>query len=821
MKNHGKFIYGLIGLCLLAFVGMAWAVVDPQEFFNQANIVIPDSASYLRYFGGASDDVTGTTNVSLTAAPEAKFDHISVYGGGKGIGVRNSSSLTVDLSGASADSALSDWTDYVLAGGSAITVGSNVTEGNVTLNIKDLGGVYSGYVAAGAHCLGSGSYKNTGTIQIILDDKSYANVEAWNGKLRLMITAFHNNYTKTVAELNNIELQIKQGSFRQITTIYQTTNSWPENAEVMKVNGDINVTISGGTTMNSSGAPDIFVGPYVDGAGWTVEGDSKIVFSGGNYKNSVSFGSGNGVPVGQKMIHNGALDMVISGDAGAKAVKAVAGVNNSPIFTLGSVFQQSGDVDKYKFNGSHAAITLSSLDSSNIDQNCKFYGSGRTNYAPYNTPVNKIEGAKLVFDNVSGAFGGTIVSMDVLEVRPRTAVTLLNAITDVKTISITGDWKNLGTSRTVMTLNMPAPESVALSAADAIGVASVKFNAARTEVIVTPKNSPVSVSPASLKLNVGESEVLTAKTAVSGETVAWKSGKPEVATVDTNGRVTAVGAGIAVISALGNLSSTTAGCTVTVVNTANPDPVPTPASVTTETVTSADNPVAKEKVPDIVKVVTPEAVAATDENKTDIAAKAGVDSADLSETSDGQLVIAPAIAKQAVEAVMAGDAAVQPKQIVSLPIVTADVDKNKVAALAFKVNGAELGATANSVVSDIALIKVLRSGGGAKFTYVSDPAAYATKCFTLKGTDGKSLAMTDKVDPTAVYTLVVFIQDNDADGFDYDKTEGSVIDPLAIATNAAAEPAPASGGSSGGGCSAGFPLLALLLIAPLAYRRKR
>ncbi len=66
------------------------------------------------------------------------------------------------------------------------------------------------------------------------------------------------------------------------------------------------------------------------------------------------------------------------------------------------------------------------------------------------------------------------------------------------------------------------------------------------------------IDPGSKTLNIGESFVVTAKSSdVSITTVAWSSSNSSVATVDTSGRVTALGAGTAIISyvAYGNAVS--------------------------------------------------------------------------------------------------------------------------------------------------------------------------------------------------------------------------------------------------------------------------
>ena len=106
---------------------------------------------------------------------------------------------------------------------------------------------------------------------------------------------------------------------------------------------------------------------------------------------------------------------------------------------------------------------------------------------------------------------------------------------------------------------------------------------------------------------------------------------------------------------------------------------------------------------------------------------------------------------------MSDNAAVAPKTLVPLPIITATIDSGKVAALAMKTTGAQLGAAANNIVSDITLIKILKDETGAKFGYTAEPAGYADQSFTLKNADGNNLAFTDKIDPAATYTLILFV----------------------------------------------------------------
>ena len=421
-----------------------------------------------------------------------------------------------------------------------------------------------------------------------------------------------------------------------------------------------------------------------------------------------------------------------------------------------------------------------------------------------------------VLDNVKGEFKGTVASFDVVEVRPGTAVTGLTPEKfDAGKIKLTGNWTNFGMP-SVLTFDRAV--EVPVNFREATGIVSAEFNDSKTELVVTCKNAPIAVTPTALKLQPGKSDTVKATTYAADETVSWKSSDETVATVDGDGKVTAHKAGIAVISATGSVTKTTAGCTVTVEDPAAPDPVPTPAPVTPTVITEKDNPVTKDKdVPADVKPATPVIKPATEENTKALAASADVPVKFFTATADGNITVDPVIAKKTVASVMSDDAAVAPKTIVTLPIITATISDGKVAALAMKTTGAQLGAAANNIVSDITLIKILKDETGAKFGYTAEPAGYADQSFTLKNADGNNLAFTDKIDPAATYTLILFVKDNGE--FDYDNTTGSVIDPVAMAMNEAKAPKPSGGSSSG--CSAGVGVLALLALLPLAAARRK
>ena len=334
-----------------------------------------------------------------------------------------------------------------------------------------------------------------------------------------------------------------------------------------------------------------------------------------------------------------------------------------------------------------------------------------------------------------------------------------------------------------------------------------------TCVVTVRAATPVSVTPSKMELNIGATGKATAKYDAK-DSITWESSDTAVATVK-DGTVTAVKAGIAVITANG--SKTSAACTVTVTDPAAPDPVtPTPAPVDAGTVDKENNPVNKEEgKPENVEAATPAIMEATEEGKAIVVSATKIEEKNLVATADGKLTISPVLAKSALEEVISADATVAPKNVVLLPIVKAAVTANNVAALAFTMTGEQLGAEENTVAGDVKVIKVLAGGKGGQFSYASAAAGYADKTFTLKDADGKSLALTDKVAKASTYTLVIFVADNG--DFDLDATAGSVIDPVAVATNAATEPK--SGGSSSG-CNGGFGALALLAFAVLPFIRR-
>ena len=574
--------------------------------------------------------------------------------------------------------------------------------------------------------------------------------------------------------------------------------------------GDANIIFSGGTMGENEGRARLFGGHYVeaDGGKGYINGNTYIKITGGSGVKYI-FGGGmawtNGTAKDRQSVVRGNSNIGIVGDAGLSALDEKA-----MIFAGGRRATDQNTIATVNGNG---IVTFK-----NITKAYKGTVSGQGTNSAYATDGynDSVSGdSVLVFDNVKADFSGaTIIEMDRIELAPGTELKLAD-LGGATAIKLTGNWTNFG-APTVLTFKSAV--SVPVDFSEATGITSAAFNDAKTELVVSCKNTPIAVTPATLKLEPEKSDTVKATTYAAGESVSWKSSDTAVATVDSAGKVTAVKAGIAVISATGSASKTTASCTVTVEDPAAPDPVPTPAPVTPTVVTKEDNPVTNDKdVPETVKPATPVITQATAENTTALAKSADVKEEFFAATADGNITVDPVIAKNAVKTVISDDATVDPQTIVTLPVITAAVESGKVAALAMKATGKQLGAVENNVVGDITLIKILKDETGAKFDYTAGPALYDDRSFTLKNADGNNLALTDKIDPAATYTLILFVKDNAK--FDYDKTEGSVIDPVAIAMNEAATPAP--GGSSSSGCNGGFGALALLGLAIIPAIRKR
>lgn len=85
----------------------------------------------------------------------------------------------------------------------------------------------------------------------------------------------------------------------------------------------------------------------------------------------------------------------------------------------------------------------------------------------------------------------------------------------------------------------------------------------------------ISLNKSASNLTIGNSDTLVATTTPSAVNVKWSSSNTSVATVDQNGKVTAIGAGTATITAVTtDGSNLSASCIVTVADSTNPNPTP-------------------------------------------------------------------------------------------------------------------------------------------------------------------------------------------------------------------------------------------------------
>ncbi len=132
-----------------------------------------------------------------------------------------------------------------------------------------------------------------------------------------------------------------------------------------------------------------------------------------------------------------------------------------------------------------------------------------------------------------------------------------------KTVS----WKSSNTSVATVDQNGKVTAVNAGSAVITVTTKDGSKTATCNVTVVIPVTS-VSLNKTELTIEKGKSEILTAAVSPSDatdKTVSWKSSNTSVVTVDQNGRVTAVGAGSAVITVTTNDGSKTATCNVTVV----------------------------------------------------------------------------------------------------------------------------------------------------------------------------------------------------------------------------------------------------------------
>lgn len=321
----------------------------------------------------------------------------------------------------------------------------------------------------------------------------------------------------------------------------------------------------------------------------------------------------------------------------------------------------------------------------------------------------------------------------------------------------------------------------------------------------------------------------------AAESVTWSTSNVKVATV-SDGLITAVGNGVATITATGTSSGYQAGIVIKVTSD-NTDIVPVSTTVEPGALSKANNPVATESnVPSNVEAEETTTYQSTAATRETIITLTGIPANKLGATETGEVTVNGEMVYSAIKTIMTSDSSFKPTYSVLTPMIGASVTSGKVAAMAFTLTGSQLNVSASTLVKDIKLIKIKADGTGELFKYASAPAAYADKYFTIKDVDGKTLSESTALSSGGVYTIIVFVKDNG--DFDLDKTDGHVVDPMAITvsvtssdttttssdtgtTTTSGDSASPDVNDGGAGCNAGFAALALLMAIPVVMARRK
>lgn len=179
-------------------------------------------------------------------------------------------------------------------------------------------------------------------------------------------------------------------------------------------------------------------------------------------------------------------------------------------------------------------------------------------------------------------------------------------------------------------------------------------------------------------------------------------------------------------------------------------------------------------------------------------APAGFTAEDLSLDDSSQTTLSAAAVKSAV---------LRASAVFPLPIFSATASGKTLNSFAFVVPREQLLAKTPQAVR---LYKISGKGKSLPFAYtdVIDPTKLKDGSFTIQ-------KMTDTVAPKDAeltddsYKITMFIADNGA--YDLDTNLGTILDPAAIVSQTQ---------SSSGGCSAGFGIMALLLLLPFAAKKR-
>ena len=303
------------------------------------------------------------------------------------------------------------------------------------------------------------------------------------------------------------------------------------------------------------------------------------------------------------------------------------------------------------------------------------------------------------------------------------------------------------------------------------------------------------------------------------KTVFWSSSNETIATVAADGMVTAVKAGKTTIAAtVKDGGGAKATCEITVRKaTISEDPA---TGGTTTTQPETEVPPLPEGTPGTVIPVEPEYTTNPAEQEKIIA------STDFTEDNaavdkNGNLTPSAEVVISAVTNVLSQDTSISKDSVTTFPITITSADQiGMIHASGFKVSGDLFGAV--KTVGEIKVMKIFPDGTGKLFKVATTAVDITDMSVMLTEEDGTPV--TGAIEPSKTYILIAYILDGGAFDLSHD-ANGIVIDPIAIIKVNATEPPtpipPTHNTGSGGGCSTGAGMAAMLLAAiPMLIRKK-
>ena len=452
--------------------------------------------------------------------------------------------------------------------------------------------------------------------------------------------SYGTNATLTITGKNNGSLEVS-GSDHGIYVKSGTGNASlniKNVAVTSSTNGDYAAGVYVMSSMNATNSPNISLS--VDGGSLTTsasEGNDGIQFYVGS---SQATGATTSLTVSDNAIV----------DARTGGISA-SGVSGNPNVTIGSTGSTGGIV----FDGTEGTVygdvtldesltinqgetltipegsTLTVPEGKILTNNGTIDNSGTlTNNGTVtnNGTLNVNEGGKLEGETTGGS--GTVVNTPTITAQPANQ-TVTAGNTATFTVTATSEnptyqwsqstdqgesWTEISgatgsTYTTVATTTSMSGYQYRCEVSNSAG--SVTSSAATLTVnAATVSVTGVSLTPASLSLFTGDTATLTATVQPSNATnqnVTWSSDKPDVATVDAAGKVTAVGAGTATITVKTQDGGFTDTCEVTVERPYTPPPANPNYRVdisTPEHGTVTANPAAAKAGTEVTLTVTPE-----------------------------------------------------------------------------------------------------------------------------------------------------------------------------------------------------------------------